>query len=72
MAINVKTVSGVGYLSIDMLRFWHSTVDCTSFELLPEISLLMGLESRLERVNRANLKFINFKHNYKPWLALEI
>jgi hypothetical protein len=23
-------------------------------------------------VNRANLKFTNFKHNYKPWLALEL
>jgi hypothetical protein len=23
-------------------------------------------------VNRRNLKFINFKHNYKPGLALEI
>ena len=43
MTMNVKTVSGVGYLLIDMLRFWHSTVDCASFRLLPEISLLMGL-----------------------------
>jgi hypothetical protein len=43
MTMNVKTVLGVGYLSIDMLRFWHSTVDCASFGLLPEISLLMGL-----------------------------
>jgi hypothetical protein len=43
MAMNVKTVLGVGYLSVDMLRFWHSTVDCTSFGLLPEVSLLMGL-----------------------------
>jgi hypothetical protein len=25
-----------------------------------------GTESRLEGVNRANLKFTNFKHNYKP------
>jgi hypothetical protein len=41
--MKVKTVSGVGYLSIDMLRFWHSTVDCTSFGLLPEVSLLMAL-----------------------------
>jgi hypothetical protein len=41
--MNVKTVLGVGYLSIDMLRFCHSTVDCASFGLLPEISLLMGL-----------------------------
>jgi hypothetical protein len=31
------------------------------------------LESCLEGgVNRANLKFTNFKHNYKPVLALEI
>jgi hypothetical protein len=43
MTMNVKTVSGVGYLLIDMLRFWHSTVDCASFGLLPEVSLLMGL-----------------------------
>jgi hypothetical protein len=43
MTMNVKTVSGVGYLSIDMFRFMHSTVDCASFGLLPEISLLMGL-----------------------------
>jgi hypothetical protein len=43
MITNVKTVSGVGYLLIDMLRFWHSTIDFASFGLLPEISLLMGL-----------------------------
>jgi hypothetical protein len=43
MTINVKTVSGVGYLSIDMFRFWHSTVDCASFGLLPKISLMMSL-----------------------------
>jgi hypothetical protein len=30
------------------------------------------IESRLEGVNRRNLKFINFKHNYKLGLALEI
>ena len=30
------------------------------------------IESRLEGVNRANLKFTNFKHNYKPGLALEL
>jgi hypothetical protein len=41
--MNVKTVSGVGYLSIDMFRFWHGTVDCASFGLLPEISLMMSL-----------------------------
>jgi hypothetical protein len=41
--MNVKIVSGVGYLSVDMLRFWHNTVDCTSFGLLPEVLLLSGL-----------------------------
>jgi hypothetical protein len=41
--MNVKNVLGVGYLLVDMLRFWHSTVDCASFVLLPEISMLMGL-----------------------------
>jgi hypothetical protein len=34
---------------------------------------IISSESRLEGgVNRANLKFTNFKHNYKPRLALEI
>ena len=34
---------------------------------------LIPIESRLEGgVNRANLKFTNFKHNYKPLLALEL
>jgi hypothetical protein len=43
MTINVKTDSEVGYLLVDMLRLWHSTVDCASFGLLPEVSLLMVL-----------------------------
>jgi hypothetical protein len=43
MIINVKTDSEVGYLLVDMLRLWHSTVDCASFGLLPEVSLLMVL-----------------------------
>jgi hypothetical protein len=30
------------------------------------------IESRLEGGEYANLKFINFKHHYKPGLALEI
>jgi hypothetical protein len=35
--------------------------------------VLIPIESRLEGgVNRANLKFTNFKHNYKSGLALEI
>ena len=33
---------------------------------------LIPIESRLEGVNRVNLKFINLKHNYKSGLALEI
>jgi hypothetical protein len=33
---------------------------------------LIPIESHLEGVNRANLKFTNFKHNYKPGLSLEI
>jgi hypothetical protein len=33
---------------------------------------LIPIESRLEGVNRWKLKFTNFKHNYKPRLALEI
>jgi hypothetical protein len=43
MTMNVKTDSGVGYLLVDMLRLWHNIVDCASFGLLPEVSLLMGL-----------------------------
>jgi hypothetical protein len=33
---------------------------------------LIPIESRLEGGEYANLKFIKFKHNYKPGLALEI
>jgi hypothetical protein len=33
---------------------------------------LIPIESRLEGVNRQNLKIINLKHKYKPGLALEI
>jgi hypothetical protein len=43
MTMNIKTILGVGYFSIDMFRFWHNTVDWASFGLLPEISLLMGM-----------------------------
>jgi hypothetical protein len=41
MITNVKAVSEVGYILVDVLRFWHSTVDCASFGLLPEVSLLV-------------------------------
>jgi hypothetical protein len=43
MMTNAKTVLGVGYLLVDMLRFWHSTVDCASFGLLPKVSLLVSM-----------------------------
>jgi hypothetical protein len=38
---------------------------------IPE-SAQLAPESRLEGGEWANLKFIKFKHNYKPGLALEI
>jgi hypothetical protein len=38
---NVKAVSEVGYILVDVLRFWHSTADCASFGLLPKVSLLV-------------------------------
>jgi hypothetical protein len=34
-----KTAVEVGYLSIDVLRLWHSAIDCASFGLLSEASL---------------------------------
>ena len=43
MITNVKTVSEVGYVLVDVLRFWHSTVDCASFGLLPKVSLLVSV-----------------------------
>jgi hypothetical protein len=43
MMTNIKIVSEVGYLLVDVLRFWHSTVDCASFGLLPEVSLLVSV-----------------------------
>jgi hypothetical protein len=43
MMTNAKTVSEIGYLLVDMLRFWHSVVDCASFGLLPEVSLLVSM-----------------------------
>jgi hypothetical protein len=37
-----------------------------------EAPTLVPIESRLEGVDRRKLKFTNFKHNYKPGLALVI
>jgi hypothetical protein len=43
MMTNARTVSEVGYLLVDVLRFWHSAVDCASFGLLSEVLLLMNV-----------------------------
>jgi hypothetical protein len=43
MMTNARTVSEVGYLLVDVLRFWHSAVDCASFGLLSEVQLLMNV-----------------------------
>ena len=43
MTTNVKNVSGVGYLLVNVLRFWHSAVDCASFGLLPKVSVLVSV-----------------------------
>jgi hypothetical protein len=38
-----KTAVKVGYLSIDMLRLWHSTIDCASFGLFSEVPLMWSI-----------------------------
>jgi hypothetical protein len=43
MITNARTISEVGYLLVNVLRLWHSTVDCASFGLLSEVSLLMSV-----------------------------
>ena len=43
MKTNARTIAEVGYLLVDVLRLWHSTVDCASFGLLSEVSLLMSV-----------------------------
>jgi hypothetical protein len=43
MITNIKTVLEVGYILVDVPRFLHSTVDCASFGLLPEVSLLVSV-----------------------------
>ena len=39
MILNAKTAAEVGYLLINVLRFWHSTIDCASFGLFSEVPL---------------------------------
>jgi hypothetical protein len=34
-----KVATEVGYLSVNMLRLWHSAIDCASFGLLSEVPL---------------------------------
>jgi hypothetical protein len=34
-----KTAVEVGYLSVNVLRLWHSAIDCASFGLLSEVPL---------------------------------
>jgi hypothetical protein len=41
--IEHKSISEVGYRSVYVLRFWYSTIDCTSFGLLPEVTLFLGV-----------------------------
>jgi hypothetical protein len=41
MILNVKTAAEVGYLLVNVLRFWHSTIDCASFKLFSEVPLEM-------------------------------
>jgi hypothetical protein len=43
MTTNARTVAEVGYLLVDVLRLWHSTVDYASFGLLYEVSLLRSV-----------------------------
>jgi hypothetical protein len=34
-----KAIVEVGYLSINVLRLWHSAIDCASFGLFSEVPL---------------------------------
>jgi hypothetical protein len=38
-----KTTIKVGYLSIDVLRLWHSAIDCASFRLFSEVPLVLSI-----------------------------
>jgi hypothetical protein len=41
--IEHKSISEAGYRSVYVLRFWYSTIDCTSFGFHPEFTLLLGV-----------------------------
>jgi hypothetical protein len=38
-----KTAVGVGYLSVNMLRLWHSAIDYASFGLFSEVPLKVSV-----------------------------
>jgi hypothetical protein len=38
-----KTAIKIGYLSIDVLRLWHSAIDCVSFGLFSEVPLVWSI-----------------------------
>jgi hypothetical protein len=38
-----KTDVEVGYLSVNVLRLWHSAIDCASFGLFSEIPLKVSV-----------------------------
>jgi hypothetical protein len=38
-----KAAVEVGYLSVNMLRLWHSAIDCASFGLLYEVPLKVSV-----------------------------
>jgi hypothetical protein len=43
MILNAKTAAEVGYFLVNMLRFWHSTIDSASFGLFSEVSLVVSM-----------------------------
>jgi hypothetical protein len=43
MIEKTKLLQKVGYSSINVLQFWYSAVDCTSFGLLPEVTLRLRM-----------------------------
>jgi hypothetical protein len=43
MILNAKTAAKVGYLLVNMLRFWHSTIDCATFGLFSKVPLEMSM-----------------------------
>jgi hypothetical protein len=43
MILNAKTAAKVGYLLVNMLRFWHNTIDCASFGLFSKVPLEMSM-----------------------------